>query len=112
MEVLFIMDTSGSFISPLQSVFSFFAKQYSTGLQSRKNRDIFMPSLNTRKRVDFFDVLLSQKSKESSSVRVREAITRALQNILKKQNQPICFVDYAKLQWKDWFENSYRMLAE
>ena len=45
MEVLFIMDTSGSFISPLQSVFSFFAKQYSTGLQSRKNRDIFMPSL-------------------------------------------------------------------
>ena len=112
MEVLFIMDTSGSFISPLQSVFSFFAKQYSTGLQSRKNRDIFMPSLNTRKRVDFFDVLLSQKSKESSSVRVRESITRALQNILKKQNQPICFVDYAKLQWKDWFENSYRMLAE
>lgn len=112
MEVLFIMDTSGSFISPLQSVFSFFAKQYSTGLQSRKNRDIFMPSLNTRKRVGFFDVLLSQKSKESSSVRAHESIAKALRNIFKKQNQPICFVNYAKLQWKDWFENSFRMLAE
>lgn len=112
MEVRFIMDTSGSFISSLQSILSILAKQYSTEFQSRKNRDIFMPSLNTRKHVAFFDVLLSQMSKESSSERVRKSITNALQNIFKKENQPICFVDYAKLQWKDWFENSYRMLAE
>lgn len=112
MEVRFIMDTSGSFISPLQSILSILAKQYSTELQSRKNRDIFMPSLNTRKRVDFFDVLVSQKSEESSNVRVRKSIANALQNIIREINQPICFVDYAKLQWKDWLENSYRMLAE
>ena len=112
MEVRFIMDTSGSFISSLQSILSFFAKQYSTELQSRKNRNIFMLPLNTRKRVAFFDVLLSQKSEESSNVRVRKFITNALQNIFREINQPICFVDYAKLQWKDWFKNSYRMLAE
>lgn len=112
MEVRFIMDTSGSFISPLKSILSFFAKQYSTELQSQKDRNIFMLPLNTRKRVAFFDVLTSQKSEESSDERVRKSITNALQNIFKKENQPICFVDYAKLQWKDWFENSYRMLAE
>ena len=112
MEVRFIMDTSGSFISPLQSILSFFAKQYSTELQSQKDRNIFMLPLNTRKRVAFFDVLTSQKSEESSDERVRKSITNALQNIFREINQPICFVDYAKLQWKDWFENSYRMLAE
>lgn len=112
MEVRFIMDTSGSFISPLQSILSFFAKQYSTELQSRKDRNIFMLPLNTRKRVTFFDVLTSQKSEESSDERVRKSITNALQNIFRKINQPICFVDYAKLQRKNWFENSCRMLAE
>lgn len=112
MEVRFIMDTSGCFISPLQSILSFFAKQYSTELQSRKDRNIFVLLLNTRKRVTFFDVLTSQKSEESSNERVRKSITNALQNIFRKINQPICFVDYAKLQRKNWFENSYRMLAE
>lgn len=112
MEVRFIMDTSGSFISPLQSILSFFAKQYSTESQSRRDRNIFMLPLNTRKRVTFFDVLTSQKSEESSDVRVRKSITNALQNIFREINQPICFVDYAKLQRKNWFENSYRMLAE
>lgn len=112
MEVRFIMDISGSFISPLQSILSFFAKQYSTELQSRKDRNIFMLPLNTRKRVAFFDVLTSQKSEESSDERVRKSITNALQNIFREINQSICFVDYAKLQRKNWFENSYRMLAE
>lgn len=112
MEVRFIMDTSGSFISPLQSILSFFAKQYSTELQSQKDRNIFMLPLNTRKRVAFFDVLTSQKSEESSDERVRKSITNALQNIFREINQPICFVDYAKLQRKNWFKNSYRMLAE
>lgn len=36
----------------------------------------------------------------------------SLERIFNYRDQPICFVNYAKLQWKDWFENSYRMLAE
>lgn len=113
MEVLFtVMGTPRSVELPMLSISSLSEKLNSTESENRMiNGNVVLLS-NTRKRVGFFDVLLSQKSKESSSVRAHESIAKALRNIFKKQNQPICFVNYAKLQWKDWFENSYRMLAE
>ena len=113
MEVLFtVMGTPRSVELPMLSISSLSEKLNSTESENRMINGNIVPLSNTRKRVTLLDFLLSQKSTESSSVRVRKSITKALQNILKKQNQPICFVDYAKLQWKDWFENSYRMLAE
>lgn len=73
MEVLFtVMGTPRSVELPMLSISSLSEKLNSTESENRMiNGNVVLLS-NTRKRVGFFDVLLSQKSKESSSVRAHE----------------------------------------
>lgn len=86
MEVLFtVMGTPRSVELPMLSISSLSEKLNSTESENRMiNGNVVLLS-NTRKRVGFFDVLLSQKSKESSSVRAHESIAKALRNILRSK---------------------------
>lgn len=105
MEVLFIIDAVGHHQSSLNSVLLHWIKTNPIKNCDYSNRYNFTPVLNTRKRVDLFDEMLTRKYGLSESRVGKNSIKEnALHKILRKWNK----IDY----FADSMERSFDSIPE